>query len=86
MQAKYRRLREEGYRDGRATFASLAEDPTFRDFVNLYVAEGYKRSRNHVSICNSDPAVVALANRWISRLGGNKVAYSVQYHVRSGPR
>ncbi|HEX4625055.1 MAG TPA: hypothetical protein VH231_11415 [Solirubrobacteraceae bacterium] len=54
MQAKYRRLREQAYAEGRRTFAALAEDPLFRDFVTLYIAEGYKRSRNVVSLCNSE--------------------------------
>ena len=46
MQAKYRKLREEAYAEGRRTFATLAQDPLFRDFVTLYIAEGYKRDRN----------------------------------------
>ena len=33
----------------------------------MYIGEGYKRSRNRVSIGNSDPAVVRLANSWIRR-------------------
>lgn len=80
MQANYRRLRDEAYEEGRRTFSALARDPTFRDFVNLYIAEGYKRNRNEVSLCNSDPMVVLLADRWIRRFGTNKVAYSLQYH------
>ena len=46
MQAKYRRLREAAYAEGRASFDELARDPSFRDFVCLYLAEGYKRHRN----------------------------------------
>ena len=44
MQAKYRLAREAAYAEGRATFASLATDPSFRDFVCLYLAEGSKRT------------------------------------------
>ena len=43
MQAKYRRLREEAYELGRWEFPRIARTPTFRDFVCLYIAEGYKR-------------------------------------------
>jgi transcriptional regulator with XRE-family HTH domain len=81
MQAKYRRLREKAYEDGRASFDELAADPTFRDFVCLYIAEGYKRSRNAVSVCNSDPAVMVLCNRWIRRLSSATPGYRVQYHA-----
>jgi hypothetical protein len=55
MQANYRRIREQAYELGYWEFPRLASDPTFRDFVCLYIAEGYKRSRNTVSIANSDP-------------------------------
>jgi hypothetical protein len=81
MQAKYRRLREDAYEEGRREFNELAADPGFRDFVCLYVAEGHKRSRNTVSLCNSDPAVVKLADRWISRFTRRSMKYSVQYHA-----
>jgi transcriptional regulator with XRE-family HTH domain len=81
MQKRYRLLREEAYEEGRALFADLSEDPTFRDFVNLYIGEGYKRSRNNVALGNSDPAVIRIASHWIRRLTTNKVTYAVQYHA-----
>lgn len=81
MCQKYRRLRDEAYLEGRRTFGQLSNDPTFRDFVNLFLAEGYKRSRNKVSIANSDPAIVKLATRWIRRLGERKISFSIQYHA-----
>jgi hypothetical protein len=76
-----RLLRDAAYAQGRATFPALAADPTFRDFVCLYIAEGYKRSRNHVSLGNSDPQVVRLAGRWIRALALNPVTYCLQYHA-----
>jgi hypothetical protein len=81
MQAKYRRLREAAYEQGRAEFDELIKQPTFRDFVVLYIAEGYKRSRNTASICNSDPGVVAVAAGWLRRLSGRTPTVSVQYHA-----
>jgi AcrR family transcriptional regulator len=81
MQAKYRRLREEAYNEGRASFEAMLDDDGFIEFVTLFIAEGYKRNRNVVSVANSDPAVIAIANRWIRRLSRNKVTYWVQYHA-----
>jgi hypothetical protein len=81
MQAKYRRLREAAYAEGRAEYDELLGLPTFRDFVVLYIAEGYKRSRNTASLCNSDPVVVALAAGWLRRLSGRVPTVSVQYHA-----
>lgn len=81
MQRKYRLLREKAYDEGEQTFAQLAADTTFRDFVCLYIAEGYKRSRNTVSISNSDPTVMMLANRWMRGLTTSTLAYGIQHHV-----
>jgi hypothetical protein len=81
MQRKYRLLREAAYNDGRETSAALAaSDPTFRDFICIYVGEGYKRNRNVVSIANSDPRVVQLATRWMRMFSRNTLVFSVQYH------
>jgi transcriptional regulator with XRE-family HTH domain len=81
MQRKYKLLREAAYREGEESFDELARDPTFRDFVALYIAEGYKRDRNKVRICNSDPAVLELATRWIRRLTTKPAVFSIQYHA-----
>jgi excisionase family DNA binding protein len=81
MQRKYRLLREAAYREGSENFDALAVDPSFRDFVCLYIAEGYKRSRNSVSIANSDASVLRLAVCWIRRLTPKQPEFSIQYHA-----
>ena len=55
MQRTYRLRQEAAYREGLATFETLSADVTFRDFVCLYLAEGYKRNRNRVAIGNFGP-------------------------------
>lgn len=82
---KHRRKREEAYRRGLEEYEQLAMDPTFRDFVCMYVGEGYKRNRNTVSIANSDPVVISLAFRWIARLASNKTFCALQYHADQDP-
>jgi hypothetical protein len=81
MQRKYKLLRTAAYQEGLESFDQLARDPTFRDFVCLYIAEGYKRERNVVSIVNSDPVVVTLAAHWICRFTARPVDYRVSYHA-----
>ena len=81
MQEKFRKIRTNSYAEGAAQFEQLILEPTFRDFVCMYIGEGYKRQRNTVSLCNSDPAVVKLAQTWITRFSQNPVTYSIQYHV-----
>jgi len=80
MKRKYRLLREAAYREGVESYPTLVQEPTFRDFVCLYIAEGYKRSRHTVSICNSDPAVMLMADRWLRRLATRPLDYVVTYH------
>ena len=81
MRARWRALREAAYEEGLKWYAHFHKDPLFRDFVCLYIAEGYKRDRNRVSIANSDPAVLRLAEPWIKLFARNKVSYSLQYHA-----
>ena len=82
MQAKYALLRDQAYASGVEEFPRLAADPTFRDFICMYIGEGSKRARNVVAVANSDPAVVALSDRWIRRLAGRGGPdYWVQYHA-----
>ena len=85
MQRKFKLLREAAYEEGRRTFDSLAADPTFRDFVCMYVGEGTKRDRNRASLGNSDPRVVLLATRWLRRLSRNPLRFELQYHADQDP-
>jgi transcriptional regulator with XRE-family HTH domain len=79
---KHRELREAAYEEGLTWFPFLEGDPTFRDFVCMYIGEGYKRCRNVVSVGNSDPAVVKLAADWIGRLSQRQnLKFSIQYHA-----
>jgi transcriptional regulator with XRE-family HTH domain len=81
MQAKYRRLREAAYEQGLAEYDALIRSPTFRDFVALYIAEGYKRNRNSVSIANSDHRVIAMATSWLRILSTGTLDHRLQYHA-----
>jgi excisionase family DNA binding protein len=81
IKRKYRLLREAAYREGLESFEELAREPTFRDFVCLYIAEGSKRNRNSVAICNSDDAVLRLALMWIRRLSEKTPSFQIQYHA-----
>jgi hypothetical protein len=51
----------------------------------MYIGEGYKRRRNTVSLANSDPRVIRLADHWIRRFSKNPVTYMFQYHADQDP-
>lgn len=83
--ARFAAIRDAAYQRGWDEFALLDAEPGFRDFVCMYIGEGGKRDRNRVSLANSDPRVVALADHWIRRFALNKVTYSFQYHADQDP-
>lgn len=85
MRRKYKGLREEAYKQGRDEFPILSARSTFRDFVCMYIGEGFKRDRNVVSICNSDPAVITLGAYWIRRFTDHPISYAFQHHVDQDP-
>src|SRR5215218_1556687 len=72
---RFKRLRDAAYEEGWQQFDELVVEPTFRDFVCMYIGEGYKRNRNNVSLANSDPRVVQLAAYWIRRFAKNRVSF-----------
>jgi hypothetical protein len=85
IRIKFAILREQAYQRGLAEAPDLFQFPTFRDFVVLYMAEGYKRDRNVVSFVNSDPRMMQLAHLWISKLTSRKLTFSLQYHADHDP-
>ncbi len=79
--AKHQKLRDEAYALGAAQYGELVKEPTFRDFVALYIGEGLKRSRNCVAIANSDDRVLVVAVSWLRSLTDRHLTFSVQYHA-----
>ena len=71
MLAKHRRAREEAYELGYWECPRLSRHT---------IAEGYKRDRNTVSICNSDASVMQVGTLWIRHFSRRKLSFSVQVH------
>jgi hypothetical protein len=67
------------YEDALRSFDDLAAQPTFRDFVCLYIVRGCTRERTRVTLSDSDAAVMRLANRWLLRLSDKSPLLSVRY-------
>jgi transcriptional regulator with XRE-family HTH domain len=78
---RYAALRDAAYQQGWDEAPELLQDPSFRDFVVLYMAEGYKRGKNVVSFVNSDPQILALGYRWIKELSKRKLRFQLQCHI-----
>jgi hypothetical protein len=77
---KVTRVRSDAaYEEGLASFEELSAQPTFRDFVCIYLVQGDQRDRTRVALTNSDPAVMRLVSRWIRRLTDRALLLSLQY-------
>jgi hypothetical protein len=83
--ARAKARRDAAYRRGWDEFPALDAQSGFRDFVCMYIGEGYKRNRNRVMLANSDPKVVKLADIWMHRFAANKIFYGLQYHADQNP-
>jgi hypothetical protein len=82
---RFRARRVAAYEQGFEEYNELVREPTFRDFVCIYIGEGSKRNRNIVSVCNSNMDVMYLAEHWIARFARNPLRYSLQYHADQDP-
>lgn len=78
-------LRGAAYQEGLNVFDDLNEEPSFRDFLCMYIGEGTKRMRWTVGISNSDPAVLALGTKWIRRQSNRKLEFCLQFHADQDP-
>ncbi|HKP54522.1 MAG TPA: hypothetical protein VJ183_17940 [Chloroflexia bacterium] len=86
MQAKCAARREAAYNAALEAASTLLQDHEVRDFVVLYLAEGYRKDRNKVSFSNSNPIMVRFANKCMRRLASNPhFYYSFQYHSDQNP-
>jgi transposase-like protein len=85
-QAKCASRRQQAYSDTYNRAHVLLKDQQIRDFVVLYLAEGYRRNRNSVAFSNSNPVMVRFAHDCIQRLATNRhIRYSFQYHADQDP-
>jgi hypothetical protein len=81
MQTKYASLRGSTYEATYREASHLLEDRDIRDFVVLYLAEGYRKDRNSVSFTNSNPQMIRFAHNCMRRMSSNPhFRYNLQYH------
>ena len=67
------------YEQALLSYDDLIAQPTFRDFISVYIADGYKRDRRKVALASADPDVMRLVHRWIWRLSDRSPSLSVRY-------
>jgi hypothetical protein len=78
--AKWKKLRDQAYREGIEQASTLLNEQVMRDFIVMYMGEGYKKNRNVVSIANSDPEIMAMSFGCMKKLTTNKMTFTIQVH------
>ncbi len=84
---KHKKIRESYYQQGIEEYNKLKNNITFKDFIMIYLTEGYRKNKNVVDICNSNPRIIKLSYYWMSKLKteGRKFDFSVQIHEDQYP-
>lgn len=77
---------EAAYEEGLETFDELSAQPTFRDFVCIYLVQGEHRDRTRVSLTDADPAVMRLVSRWLHRLSDKAPLLWLRYSPGQSPK
>lgn len=75
--------RQEAYDEGWEQAPELFKDIVFHHFICMYLAEGYKKSRNDVAIANSDPDIMTMAHYFMKLYANpeNTMEYRIQIHI-----
>jgi len=84
IRKKFRLLHEESRKEAEKLWnESLKNDFSFQQFIMLYWCEGYKKTKNSVSLANSDISLLKLGKKWIEKLTKrplSKIEYLIQLH------
>jgi len=86
MKGKYAEARQVAYDDWYCRANELLADTEYRDFTVLYLTEGFRKTRNSVSINNSDPAIVAVAYRFLAKHAERPIEIKLHYHQDQDPQ
>lgn len=78
MQMEFMRLRSAAHAEHRVQLERLAQDPSFRQFLDLCDRKGMGADIGLVELRGNDPDQVALTAHWLRRLGRGKVDYRLQ--------
>jgi len=80
MVRKYKTLRKEAYDKAFEEAPALLKNNYFRDFILLYMTEGFRRTGHSVNLANSNPAIVRTFNDWLIKLTEKDIKYILRIH------
>ena len=78
---KHQKLRKAAYNEGKRLAPELFKNKQFRDFVVVYLCEGYRKTRHQVAVANANYMILTLVHHFIKKFSANKLHYGIQLHV-----
>lgn len=73
--------RQASYDEATTEASRELSEPALRDFVLIYMCEGYRKSRNTVSVSNSCPKIMRLCTKMMRQLSTKPLKAMVSLHV-----
>lgn len=83
--AKWKKIRDDMYNMGLSEAKTLDRDLALRDFTLIYLTEGFRRTRNTVSVSNSNPHILSRTMEVLRRYSDKPVRATIQYYEDHAP-
>jgi hypothetical protein len=78
---KYQKLRDCATEDAKILYEKYKNNSCFKDFICMFLTEGYRKTNSVVNICNSNPNIIILCNYWFKIFTNRKISYVVHVHT-----
>ena len=80
MQRKYKLLRVAAYEEGIAIYDLRKDDKLFRDFIVIYLTEGFRKTEHSPAISNSNPNILKLSKYIVEQFTSKIIDVTIQYY------
>jgi hypothetical protein len=71
---------EKAYNEALEESPNKFKSPMFRDFIILYITEGFRRTRWAPMVANSNPVIMSVCNYWFKELSNKKIEYILRLY------
>ena len=72
---EYRKKREAAYTEGWNNAPKDLSNLKIRDFVVLYIGEGYRKTKNTLDVTNTDPSIIKIVLDIFNMFSKNKISF-----------
>lgn len=77
---KYKVIRDSYHKEAVDDSPEMFKNKSFRDFIILYITEGFRRTKGCLALGNSNPSIMRLFHYWVKELSRKKITYTLRIH------